>query len=214
MIWVVDKETGKLKAKFETDPFFSFHHVNAWEEGEELVMDLNAYDDASIVNKYYLKELENPSVSLPIGTLRRYRMNLRTKKINATVISDACIELPRIDYNRYNMNCDYGFTYGVSLHPEKKIGFYNSIVKINAKTGKSSYWHEENCYPGEPFFIPSPTSKSDEDGILISIVLDTQNQRSFLMVLDAITMQEIARATVPEPIVYGFHAEYFSEAAL
>jgi carotenoid cleavage dioxygenase-like enzyme len=45
-------------------------------------------------------------------------------------------------------------------------------------------------------------------------VLDTQNQRSFLMILDAITMQEIARATVPESIVYGFHAEYFQEGSL
>jgi carotenoid cleavage dioxygenase-like enzyme len=141
-------------------------------------------------------------------------MNLRTKKINAAVISDACIELPRIDYKRYNMSGDYGFTYGVSLHPEKTTGFYNSLVKINAKTGQSRYWHEENCHPGEPYFIPSPMSKNDEDGVIISIVLDTQNERSFLMVLDAITMQEIARATVPEPIVYGFHAEYFPEAAL
>lgn len=214
MIWVVDKETGKLKAKFETDPFFSFHHVNAWEDGEELVMDLNAYDDASIVDKYYLNALENPSLSLPIGTLRRYRMNLRTKKISTAVVSDACIELPRIDYKRYNMNGDYGFTYGVSLHPEKRTGFYNSLVKVNTKTGQSSYWHEENCYPGEPYFIPSPTSKSDEEGVIISIVLDIQNERSFLMILDALTMQEIARATVPEPIVYGFHAEYFQEGSI
>ncbi|MBK9489401.1 MAG: carotenoid oxygenase family protein [Haliscomenobacter sp.] len=29
------------------------------------------------------------------------------------------------------------------------------------------------------------------------------------MMLDAITMQEIARAVLPEPVVYGFHGEFF-----
>jgi len=211
MIWVIEKETGKVKAKFETDPFFSFHHVNAWEEGEELVMDINAYDDASIVNHYYLRELEKPDIKLPIGTIRRYRMNLRSKKINSSLISDACIELPRIDYARYNTESNYRFTYGISLDPEKPLGFYNSLVKINTKTGDATYWHCEGCYPGEPCFIPSPNSKDDQDGVLLSIVLDTNQGNSFLMLLDAVTMQEIARATVPEPVVFGFHAEYFPE---
>ncbi|MBK9489400.1 MAG: carotenoid oxygenase family protein [Haliscomenobacter sp.] len=53
------------------------------------------------------------------------------------------------------------------------------MVKINSKTGDSFYWHEEGCYPGEPFFQPSPQSKNDEDGILISIVLDAEKQHSF-----------------------------------
>lgn len=194
---------------FETDPFFSFHHVNAWEEGEELVMDLNAYDDASIVEHYYLRELEKPDVALPVGTLRRYRMNLRTKQISSTTVSDACIELPRIDYNRYNTKGDYQYTYGISLHPEHPVGIYNCLVKINSKTGASTYWYSEGCHPGEPCFIPSPGSKNDEDGVLLSIVLDTKKGNSFLMLLDAGKMQEIARATVPEPVVFGFHGEYF-----
>ena len=42
-------------------------------------------------------------------------------------------------------------------------------------------------------------------------MLDTNNGNSFLMLLDALTMQEVARAVVPEPVVFGFHAEYFPE---
>jgi carotenoid cleavage dioxygenase-like enzyme len=156
-----------------------------------------------------MKIYEKPDVKLPIGTLRRYRMNLRTKKISSSKVSDACIELPRIDYARYNTEGNYGYTYGVSLHPEKRVGFYNSLVKINTQNGDAAYWHSEGCHPGEPCFIPSPGSKDDQDGILLSIVLDTLHGNSFLMLLDASTMQEIARATVPEPVVYGFHADFF-----
>ena len=208
-IWVIEKESGKVKAYFETDPFFCFHHVNAWEEGNEIIMDINAYDDASIIQKYYLRELEQPDVELPFGTIRRFRLNLSTKKADIQIISNACIELPRIDYNRYNTESNYRFTYGVSLNPNERKGFYNSVVKINVQTGENSYWFETGCYPGEPVFYPSPKSKSDQDGVLLSIVLDTKTQNSFLLILDATTMNEIARAGLPEPIVYGFHGDFF-----
>ncbi|MBK9489399.1 MAG: carotenoid oxygenase family protein [Haliscomenobacter sp.] len=126
-IYIIEKASGKLKAKFTTEAFFSFHHVNAWEEGEELIMDINAYDDASIINQYYLKELEKPDAVFPKGTLRRYRFNLRTKKYNAEIVSHACIELPRIDYSRYNTNGAYNFTYGVSIHPSQPKGFTTAL---------------------------------------------------------------------------------------
>ena len=210
-IWVVEKATGKVKAYFKTDPFFCFHHVNAWEEGNEIVMDINAYDDASIVEKYYLHELEQPDLKLPFGTMRRFRLNLSTKEAEVQMLSEACIELPRIDYNRFNTESNYQFVYGVSIHPQQRLGFYNSLVKINTQSGSNSYWFQEGCYPGEPFFYPSPKSKNDEEGILLSIVLDTNSSSSFLLILDAITMLEIARAELPDPVVYGFHGEFFPD---
>jgi carotenoid cleavage dioxygenase-like enzyme len=209
IFYVIDKRSGKLRGKYRSDAFFLFHHVNAWEEGEELVMDINAYDDASIISSYYLRELEKPDLRLPKGTLRRYRLNLGSGRVSENLLSDACIELPRIDYHRYNMNSAYRYVYGVSVHPNHPVGFYNSLVKIDTHTGENHYWYRNGCYPGEPCFVPSPESRSDEDGVLLSIVLDATANQSFLLVLDAATLDELARATVPQPIVYGFHGDYF-----
>ncbi len=207
--YVIEKSTGKLKGKYTTDAFFLFHHVNAWEEGEDLVMDINAYDDASILSSYYLRELEKPDLKIPTGTIRRYRLNMTTGKMESHIISPACIELPRMDYGRFNTNPAYRHTYGVSVHPDHPVGFYNSLVKINTHTGQTDYWHSDGCYPGEPCFIPSPDGSRDDEGILLSIVIDTVNQNSFLLALDAATLEEVARATVPQTILYGFHGEYF-----
>jgi len=207
-IYVIDKLSGKLKTTFETDPFFSFHHVNAWEEGEEIVMDMNEYPDADIINHYYLAEMQKPGYTIPFGKLARYRLDLRKKKHTKEIVSPACIELPRIDYGQFNMQPGYGHTYGVSLHPDHLTGFYNSLVKINADNGDSDYWYEDGCYPGEPCVI-TPPSGANQSSLLLSVVLDVKNANSFLLILDSTTMQEIARATVPEPIVYGFHGEYF-----
>jgi beta,beta-carotene 9',10'-dioxygenase len=211
-IYIIEKNTGKLKAHLETEAGFHFHHVNAWEENNDLFIDINEYDSAEIVQKYYLKELEKPEAKLPHGTLRRYRIDLREKKVKEHhKIAEACLELPRMDYERLNTKNNYGFVYGVSLHPTQQTGFYNALVKINTRNGDAKYWYSVGCYPGEPMFLPKPGSRNDEDGILLSAVLDTEKENSFLLILDAKTMQETARATVAMPILYGFHGDYFSQ---
>lgn len=207
-VYVIDKRTGKLRHCFETDPFFSFHHVNAWEEGEDIVMDMNEYPDAEIVKHYYLEEMQKPGYTIPFGKLARYRLNLSRKTYSKQVVSEACLELPRIDYNRYNTKPGYDHVYGVSLHPEHREGFYNSLVRINAANGDSAYWYEAGCYPGEPMLV-TPPGGTDHEPVLVSVVLDVAKANSFLLVLDPSNMQEIGRATVPEPILYGFHGEFF-----
>ena len=47
------------------------------------------------------------------------------------------------------------------------------------------------------------------DGVLLSVVLDARSGRSFLLVLDAMSLAEIARAECPHHIPFGFHGNYF-----
>ena len=53
---VFDRHSGKLRGTYETDAFFCFHHVNAFERGDELVIDLCAYADSSVIDSLYLDE--------------------------------------------------------------------------------------------------------------------------------------------------------------
>jgi beta,beta-carotene 9',10'-dioxygenase len=45
--------------------------------------------------------------------------------------------------------------------------------------------------------------------VLLSVVLDPAAGTSFLLVLDATDLSEIARARVPHHIPFGFHGGYF-----
>ncbi len=40
---LVDRLTGEAHGGFETDPCFAFHHVNAYDDGDEVVVDLCAF---------------------------------------------------------------------------------------------------------------------------------------------------------------------------
>ncbi len=59
--------------------------------------------------------------------------------------------------------------------------------------------------------MPLPEDdRGEDDGVLLSVVLDGRTASSYLLVLDAATMTELGRARVPHHIPFGFHGQYFS----
>ena len=46
--------------------------------------------------------------------------------------------------------------------------------------------------------------------MILSVVLDTNAERSFLLILDAGTFEEVARAEAPHHIPFGFHGQFFA----
>jgi beta,beta-carotene 9',10'-dioxygenase len=47
--------------------------------------------------------------------------------------------------------------------------------------------------------------------VILSVVLDAATERSFLLMLDAATFEEVARAEAPHHIPFGFHGQYFRD---
>ena len=52
-----------------------------------------------------------------------------------------------------------------------------------------------------------PGVEDEDGGVILSVVLDAVAERSFLLVLDARTMEELARAEAPHHIPFGFHGQ-------
>lgn len=207
--WVINRHTGELVGKYEADPFFAFHHINAFERGDELVVDIAAYPDAGIVQSYYLNRLRDPNLEVPFGNLRRYRVPLKGRRATYEVISDECMELPNFDYRRFNMQDGYRYVYAVSINKAQRKGFYNQLLKVDVETGAAQTWYRPGCYPGEPIFVGRPGRTAADDGVILSVVLDAARGTSFLLVLDAASFDELARAEIPHPILFGYHGAYF-----
>ncbi len=75
--WLLNRHTGEKVGRIDSDPFFAFHHVNAFEQGDELVVDIVAYPDDGVISAFYLNRLAEPDSEIPFGELRRYRLPLR-----------------------------------------------------------------------------------------------------------------------------------------
>lgn len=48
---------------------------------------------------------------------------------------------------------------------------------------------------------------------MLSVVLDAPRGTSFLLVLDAATFTEVARAELPHPVLFGYHGQFYDDVA-
>jgi len=204
---VIEIESGKLVAEIATDPFFSFHHINAYQaDDNNLIVDLSAYNDAHLIDQLYINALLHQDYP-QVGEFRRYILPLNGGRATYEVLSDESIELPRINYKPYNGQ-NYQFAYGASVQ-KGTSDFLNQVIKVDVKNRVTTIWYEEGCYPSEPVFVPAPNAQDEDEGVLLVVVLDSQAGNSFLLVLDAKTLSELGRAIVPQHIPFGFHGSFF-----
>jgi carotenoid cleavage dioxygenase-like enzyme len=203
---VLRKADGEEVATLEAEAAFGFHHVNAFERDGKVVCDVVTYPDASIVDELALDRLRSDDPSPGSGHLRRYHLPLSGGSASSEVQSGERLELPRI-HDGPATGQPYQYVYGVGTRVKGQ--FTDQLVKIGVRAGTAQTWHEAGTYPGEPVFVPAPGGTGEDDGVVLSVVLDPADQRSFLLVLDAASFAERARAPVPHPIPFGFHGQFF-----
>ncbi|KAI0427678.1 carotenoid oxygenase [Xylaria sp. FL1042] len=127
-------------------------------------------------------------------------------------------ELPTI--NPYYTTRKYRYVYSLANHGYSTL--HDTIVKTDLMTRQTLSWRGPRGHtPGEAIFVPrskhlggKDTNYQDDDeddGVLLSIILDGFCKTSYLVCLNAKTMQELGRAICDWPIGHGFHGLYISK---
>jgi beta,beta-carotene 9',10'-dioxygenase len=200
---LIDRRTGESTGPFETEACFAFHHVNAYDSGGEVVVDLCTYPDASIIEDLYLERLREGK-PVAAAALTRFRLNLAERSVSSQRLTAGDVELPRINYGRCNER-PYRYVWGTG---NGSSGWIERVVKVDTRNGATLSWSQPHCYAGEPVFVARPDAEHEDEGVLLSVVLDAASGSSFLLVLDAGDLGEIARAEVPHHIPFGFHGQF------
>lgn len=215
--WIIDKSDGEVLRTFEAPSFFFLHVINSFLEDDAFVVDVVTYKDPGIINALYLENLRSGG-QIPIPTVRRYRLELQDGSVQSEQLGDAFVELPRINpaFNGVPYRYFYGFGgYGSVLSGASlTYDFANALVKVDTYREPTRVWQEEDCFPGEPIFVARPGGIDEDDGVLLSVVLDTSTEQSFLLVVDAQTMSELARADVPHHIPFSLGGNFFGNEEL
>ena len=233
--YVVDRKHGKgLVATYESKPFFCFHSVNAWEEPSstdpqktDIVAELSMFENTDVVNRFYydniVSSIANPDFagqkrlsSLPMQAQFRLPSvdagNPPRNSLPAELLFQAdkalSMELPTI--NPAYLTRRHRYSYGCA--DLLKSSFMDGIVKFDNITRTSIFWEEEGHTPGEPIFVADPEGEAEDDGVLLTVVLDGYVERSYLLVLRAQDLTELGRAEVPGPVSLGFHGAYKATA--
>lgn len=211
--WAIDRTSGRALGPWTAPPLFCFHHVNAFEEHGELVVDLLAYDDAEVVWALGLARLR-AGEHAPSPRLHRYRLpttafgsGASPRAVEPERLAEVPFELPRINYRMRNGR-PYRYVYGAGS-ANGGNALFDRILKVDVTTGAAATWDEPGTFPGEPVFVARPEAEAEDDGVLLSVLLEPERSASSLVVLDATDLSELARARVPHHIPFGFHGQHF-----
>ncbi len=212
--YVMSKKTGRVEKIFQSAAFFGFHHVNAYEQGNDIFVDVAALPDAASIGQGYLADLRaaNKEYTLPRGQFRRYHMVIRAgvksrSSLDYEVMSEEGYDMPALNLAQ-NSARDYRYAYGVGYNRHLLETPSNQLLKIDLKNRTTKIWAGPSCYPGEPIFVANPEAKSEDDGVILSVALDGLREKSFLLVLDASSFEEIGRANLPHHVPFDFHGLY------
>jgi carotenoid cleavage dioxygenase-like enzyme len=201
---LIDRATGEARGPYESEPWFGFHHVNAYEEGDDVIVDVSVFADAQIVEDLYLERLR---AGKPVAKaeLRRFRISPEADAVESERLVDEPMDLPRINYGRCSER-PYRYAWGVGFG---ESGWLDKVVKADLEARTTLTWEEPGAFPGEPVFVAKPGNEGAEDeGVLLSVVFDSGTGGSYLLILDAADLSELARAQAPHHIPFGFHGQF------
>ncbi|CAG0900706.1 unnamed protein product [Cyprideis torosa] len=120
-------------------------------------------------------------------------------------------EVPRINYDFNGRKYRYFYAMLADVDDECP----GSLVKVDVESKTFVRWGEENAYPSEPIFVPSPDNKDEDDGVILSAVLRAQGRDNeiALLILDAKSWTEIGRVEFvsPGPISKDLHGWFFPD---
>jgi len=200
--------TGDIRW-FEFEPTYVLHWTNAFQEGDEVVVD------------GFFQGCPEPKNAGPNGPadrmfrflaqdimqtrLHRWRMNMVTGAVREQDLSDTCTEFGTI--NSGFGGRPYRYTYAATNEPGWFL--FNGLVKHDTLTGREeSYQFEPGVFCSEVGVAPRVGGTEEDDAYLVTLTVDMNRDLSECVVFRAsdVGRGPIARAQLPERIASGTHS--------
>ncbi|KAJ5773207.1 hypothetical protein N7457_008103 [Penicillium paradoxum] len=231
MWYVIDRKHGNgLIATYEGPAFFCFHAINAWLEPSptdptqvDIVADLVRADDSEFLKSLYYDNLISSLDTAKTfqdkrddsfrTSFTRYRLpavpstpctEAKKASVEWSVCKSLSPELPTMDPKKVTQK--HRYVYAVTFRGEATLT--DGITKLDCDTQQVKLWACHGQSPGEPIFVSNPNGTDEDDGVLLSVVLDGMRGKSYLLCLDARDLSELGRANVDGAIGFGFHGQH------
>ncbi|MDJ0835690.1 MAG: carotenoid oxygenase family protein [Acidobacteriota bacterium] len=210
---VIPRHGGEADIRwFEAEPCYIYHVVNAWDNGDEVVMDVCRVSQPVAERGARMSDLDRMkkvlAEALQSARYHRYRFNLKTGATHEEQLWDITSEFPMVDLNR--MGTPTRYSYHVTLPPLDTLRF-DGLVKYDTQTGaQEEYKFGPGRWGSEAPFAARTDAVSEDDGYLLSFLHDENSGRSECLILDAVKLTEgpLARVMLPRRVPLGFHATW------
>jgi carotenoid cleavage dioxygenase-like enzyme len=191
---------------FDVASCYCYHTVNAFEEGDEIVVEGCRSERNSIGDE--VKPKAGDRRDLPM--LYQWRFNLKTGEVQERALdTEWGCEFARI--NEDYMGVRNQFTYAARIAGDALESGFDGIIKYDLVNETSLHFpYGPGRLGGEPIFAPKPDGENEDDGWVIAFVWDEQQQHSECIVIDAARFEDgpIARIVMPARVPFGFHSAW------
>ncbi|MEH6758088.1 MAG: carotenoid oxygenase family protein [Parasphingorhabdus sp.] len=188
----------------DVEPCYIYHPANAFEtkDGKVIV-------DVVVHESTYARTTFGPGGAW--SRLERWTVNPVSQKVARHILHDHAQEFPR--YDERQSTRDYRYIYSIALagKPDQLDMAGTELFKHDLKTGATAIRNfGESRHPGEFVFVPRSPDSAEDDGWLIGLVIDMNNETTELQILKANDFKGSPQAVihVPHRIPPGFHGNW------
>ncbi len=197
---------------FEAKPTYVLHWINAWEDGDEVILD--GYFQEEPVPAHYPggpPELERMMAFLDLYLLKphlhRWRFNMKTGQTKEERLNEKILEFGTINQRYAGRKHRYSY----SAIPKQGWFLFTGTIKHDHDSGRS--WEFDfgpDRYGSEPSFAPRIGANSEDDGYIVTFITDMNLNRSECLLLDALNFEvgPVCRIILPHRISSGTHATW------
>ena len=201
---------------FDFDPCYMLHVVNAWEEGDSIVMigcrtkDPTLHPDPRDGNIAAMLS----GIKLQ-ANLYRWEMNLATGEVSEGPLDELNAEFPMINDSWLGRKNRYSYH---SVIPFEIPATFEGLAKYDLETGRviDRYDYPKGVFGSEAPFAPRDGAVDEDDGYLITFTTDTKDWSSACLVLDArdLAAGPVATIKLPARVPAGFHSAFVRDGSL
>jgi len=208
--WLIPRDGGAFAGQkpriIDAPDGFVFHHLNAWEEGDAVVVESIFYADFPSIGP----DDDFRSVNfelLPEGLLEQCRINLSDGSVRSQRLSERCCEFAMVNPEREGLPCRFAWM----AVTERETGNdpLQAIKKLDLQSGERQLWSAApRGFVSEPLMVPRPGSSAEDDGWVLCLVWNGARCASDLVILDAASLAEVAVLELPLAVPHGLHGSW------
>ena len=191
---------------FDVEPCYVFHPMNAYDEGDKVIIDVARHP------KMFERNKLGPDEGAP--TLDRWTVDLTGGKVLEERLDDRGQEFPRVDERLVGRRHRYGYSVAVVEDGDGHQDFGANAVLKHDLAGGTAVGHSfpRGSSVGEVVFVPNGPDAAEDEGVLMGFAYDGGRGASDLVLLDAGTLESVATVHLPARVPHGFHGNWIADA--
>jgi carotenoid cleavage dioxygenase-like enzyme len=182
-----------------TDPFFVWHYGNAYDRGDDVVMDFSWWSSFSLT--------VDPDKR---GAFVQATLRPAAGTMDLTHVEDVPCEFGRIDDRRVGQPHRYVTVSRKSgRYDGLENGEFDQLCRYDMVTGESVA-HDSDLVFGEVVFAPRAGGTEELDGFYLTFATDHAAEHSWLVIWDASSFPSdpVARVRMPQRVPNGLHGNW------